>query len=142
MSVKVFRINSKKIIENLKEWAKKLSKDENIFAVLLFGSLAKGEETPASDADILIILKKSNMKFHERIPHFIPTGIGISVDVFLYTIEELFSLVNNKNRIIDEVIKSGIILYKVEDFKEFSYFSKWLCNLKELKNESDILNRK
>lgn len=56
--------------------------------VVLFGSFARGDATAASDADVLIVLRESGLRFHERIGEFQPTGLGVCVDVFPYTLEE------------------------------------------------------
>lgn len=133
MPVRVFRINSEEIIAKLKEWAKGFSKDKNVVAVVLFGSLAKGEATPASDADILILLKESNLRFDERIPQFIPTGVGISVEVFPYTLEEFRSLLDNKSPLAEEVSKNGIVLYSVGNIKEFTSFAEEFLQLNKVK---------
>ena len=42
----------------------------------------------ASDADILILLRASALRFDQRIPLYHPTGLGVSVDVFPYTVAE------------------------------------------------------
>lgn len=111
MSVKVFRINRREIITRLKSWASSLSNDPDVLSVVLFGSFAKNEETPASDADILILLKNSKERFDERIPHFLPSGIGICVDVFPYTVDEFKSLLRDKQGIVMDALKNGILLY-------------------------------
>lgn len=133
MPVRVFRINSEEIIAKLKEWAKGFSKNKNVVAVVLFGSLAKGEATPASDADILILLKESKLRFDERIPQFIPTGVGISVEVFPYTLEEFRSLLDNKSPLAEEVSKNGIVLYSVGNIKEFTSFAEEFLQLNKVK---------
>lgn len=91
MSVKVFKIDNEKVIARLKSWAKIQSQDKNIVGIILFGSIAKREATPASDADIVLLLKSSKERFDARIPHYLPEKIGLSVDVFPYTIEEFSS---------------------------------------------------
>ena len=89
MRVRVWRIDRDAILVRLSRWAHELGQDENLLAVVLFGSLARGDQTAASDADVLIILKRSSQRFDERIPQFMPTGIGIGVDMFPYTLTEV-----------------------------------------------------
>lgn len=92
------------------------SKNKNVVAVILFGSLAKKQAIPGSDADVLILLKNSKKRFEERIPDFIPEKIGIGVDVFPYTIDEFVSLINENWSIAKEALKNGILLYAIENF--------------------------
>ncbi len=115
MEVKVFKINREKILLRLKKWAQSIGKERDVLAVILFGSFAKNEETPASDADILILLKESKEKFDKRILRFIPRGLGISVDIFPYTLEEFHSSLKEKWGIAEEAMKNGIFLYKEKE---------------------------
>ena len=50
--------------------------------VILFGSLARGEGAPVSDADLLVILSWSVQQFLERIPRYLPVGLPVDVGVF------------------------------------------------------------
>ena len=56
-------------------------------AVVLFGSLARGDATAMSDADIMIILSDASEPFHTRISAFIRPGVGVAMDVFPYTLD-------------------------------------------------------
>ncbi len=118
MPVTVLKINKEKILERLNKWAKKIGEENtNVLCIVLFGSLVKDNYTPLSDADILIVLNKSEKKFHERIPDFLPTGIGMSVDIFPYTFEEFLTLYNEKNQIIMNFLNQSLILYKNKNFE-------------------------
>jgi predicted nucleotidyltransferase len=89
---KVIFLNKKKIIEKLKQLALKTkSKDKNIFKIFLFGSLVNDTYTGTSDADLIIVLKKSNLRFLDRIPDFalLFLDLPISVDIFPYTEKEV-----------------------------------------------------
>lgn len=88
MSVRVWRIDTDAILTRLRQWAQRIGQDENVLAVVLFGSLARGDHTAASDADVMIILRDSALRFDERIPDFVPSGVGVSVEVFPYTVDE------------------------------------------------------
>ena len=87
MSVRFWRLNKDEVISRIRAWAETLSNDPNVICVILFGSLARGDFTASSDADLLIILRTSGKRFDERIPDFLPSGIGLGVDVFPYRIE-------------------------------------------------------
>jgi predicted nucleotidyltransferase len=68
--------------------------EPEIQGVVLFGSLAKDNYTPRSDADLLIILKRDSTPFLERIPRFQSLFLTASlpVEVFPYTVEECRSI--------------------------------------------------
>lgn len=76
--------------------------------ILLFGSFAEGREVPGSDLDILVILDEDERKFTDRIPDFLEMmgEMGISVDIFPYTMEEL------SNPVARRALESGIILFE------------------------------
>jgi len=61
-----------------------------VIGVYLFGSLAEGRAVPGSDADILILLGRSERRWIDRPLEFYPyfENVGIGVDLFCYTIEE------------------------------------------------------
>ena len=77
------------------------AKDKNIKKIILFGSLTDNTYTALSDADLLIILEKSELRFIDRIPEFIFYFLDapVSVDVFPYTEEEVKKVKLAKNAI-------------------------------------------
>ena len=103
-SVKIISLNKEAIIKKLKEKAKKLKERDDVLEVYLFGSLVKGKAIPGSDADILILLRRSDKKFLDRIPEFLEffRGVGIGVEVFPYTLEE-FELMKKENLFLSEI---------------------------------------
>lgn len=130
MSAKVFKLNNEEAISRLKSWAESLSRNKNVLGVILFGSLVKREATPASDADIVILLRESKEKFDDRIPRFIPEKIGLSVDVFPYTIEEFQSSLNENWGIAKEALDHGILLYGIQPLApERQSIGEWFQNL-------------
>jgi predicted nucleotidyltransferase len=85
-------LNREKIVERLSKLALKArKKDKNIKKIILFGSLVNDDYTPRSDADLLIILKESKLRFMDRIPElvFYFLDAPISVDIFPYTEKEI-----------------------------------------------------
>ena len=114
MSVSVWEIDRRAILTRLKRWAKKLGQDENVLAVVLFGSLARGDYTAASDADIVIILRDSPLRFDERIPPLMPSGVGISVDLFPYTLDEARRAIAERWGLVSVALKEGTPLFRRE----------------------------
>ena len=78
--------------------------------VLLFGSLARGEAVPGSDADLLLILSSAGQPFLERIPRYLPTGLPLGVDVFPYTGDEIERMRAAGNPFIVRALQEGIDL--------------------------------
>ena len=79
--------------------------------VLLLGSLASGRAGPGSDADLLTILSRSDRSFLSRIPHYIPQGCGIAVDVFPYTYAEIEAMQAAGNLLLKRALAEGIEIF-------------------------------
>ena len=62
----------------------------DVVAVYLFGSAAEGRAAPGSDADVLVLLERSDRRWMDRPLEFSAyfDGCGIGVDLFCYTVEE------------------------------------------------------
>ncbi len=80
-------------------------------AVILFGFIARGDCVPGSDADLLIILKESDLPFLKRIPKYLPPGCEIDVDVFPYTKAEIDKMLRRGNNFIREALAEGISIF-------------------------------
>lgn len=101
-------LNKEKVIEKLSRLAAKAkANDKNIRKVILFGSLTNNTYTALSDADLLIILKISNLRFMDRIPELINHFINaqVSVDIFPYTEDEI-----ERISLAKKAISNGIVL--------------------------------
>jgi len=61
-----------------------------IRSIRLFGSLAEGRAVPGSDADVLILLERSERRWIDRPLDYIGyfEGVGMPVELFCYTTEE------------------------------------------------------
>jgi len=103
--IKLFRIDYDRIIERLKEFAKrKINENNNILAIILIGSLARGDYTAFSDADLVIIVKEDNRRFLDRITEF------IDADPVVYTLSEIKEMSKRNNRLMREIKEYGILL--------------------------------
>jgi predicted nucleotidyltransferase len=101
-------LEKNKVIGTLKEIAKDIkTSDPNIKKVILFGSLVNNNFTAASDADILIILKKDSRRPMDRIPEYLIkfSNAGVPVDIFPFTEEEI-----KRNRFLEKAKREGIEL--------------------------------
>ncbi len=110
-SVRIHWLDSQKTVEMLRDSARRMrQRHPEIEQVLLFGSLARGEAVPGSDADLLVILSQADRPFLERIPRYLPTGLPVGVDVFPYTREEVRRMLSEGNLFIRRVLEEGMRL--------------------------------
>lgn len=93
--VRVFRLDRRAVLARIEDGARRLIAEEpQALEVWLFGSLARGEAGPGSDADLFVVLERSPLPFLERSAqlarHF--QGAGVGCDVLAYTRAELESM--------------------------------------------------
>ncbi|OGO40459.1 MAG: hypothetical protein A2Z04_06095 [Chloroflexi bacterium RBG_16_57_9] len=91
-------------VENL------VNQHPEIEKVILFGSLARGDAVPGSDADLLLILRESHIPFLERGVLYQPEYVGLGVDVFAYTRAELDAMLAGGNTFVAQALREGIVL--------------------------------
>lgn len=115
MSARVWRLDREAVLARLADWAGRLGEDPNVLSVVLFGSLARGDATAASDADVLIVLRDSPADFGERLVQFKPVGLGVSVEVFPYTLEEARRALNERWGVVGVALEEGKMLLGRKD---------------------------
>lgn len=108
--VRVFRLDRGAVIARLRARAERLLVEEpNVVEVRLFGSLARGDAHPGSDADLFVVVRDGAGPFRDRIPaiarHF--TGVGVGCDVLVYTEGERARLAG---RFAQAILDEGILL--------------------------------
>ena len=74
---------------------------------VLFGSLQRGDAVPGSDADVLLVLRATDLPFSERAAAYRPEGVGIPVDLFVYTCAELDDMLAGGNRFVRRALAEG-----------------------------------
>ena len=74
---------------------------------MLFGSLQRGDAVPGSDADVLLVLGATGVPFSERAAVYRPEGVGVPVDLFVYTRAELDDMLAGGNRFISRALAEG-----------------------------------
>jgi predicted nucleotidyltransferase len=80
--------------------------------VILFGSHARGEETPDSDYDFLVLKKgiKRRRKLAQKLYRsFI--GVGVPIDVIVNELQEYEDLKKESYMIYKTIDEEGIVLY-------------------------------
>jgi predicted nucleotidyltransferase len=93
----------------LREIAKELSKMESIRAVILYGSFARGEYTPRSDIDLLILTtdKKTQKEIQDRII-VLESKTNRSIQPTIRTINQLKK---TDTGLLQNIFQEGKILY-------------------------------
>ena len=110
-SVRVFSLDRARAIREIRqamEDQKALCPE--IDRVVLFGSLARGDAGPGSDADLLVVVSRTDLPFPERFVRYSPAGVGIGVDVFAYTYSELETMLAEGNPFIARALSEGVEL--------------------------------
>lgn len=81
--------------------------------IVLFGSLAKGDATPRSDADLLVeVAKSAHDQPRDRIPELLGvlSPLPCPLDLFVYTSREIENLRADRSPLLREVDENGIRL--------------------------------
>ncbi len=95
-SVKAISLNREGVLRRLKEIAEEASRVfPSLVEVRLFGSLAKGEETGLSDADLFIVTESEKANPVERMKpyfNFFSDRLDIGIDLIVATKREAESL--------------------------------------------------
>ena len=107
-SVTVFWLEQERLIAEICTLAREIGEeDANILKIILFGSLAEGRGVPGSDADILIILKRDDRPFMDRLADWSEKfSLDFPVEIFPYTEKEL------DNPIAIEAMKKGFPVFE------------------------------
>lgn len=100
-------INDKMIMEIVRKYVKKICENYNVYAIILFGSYAKGTEHEDSDIDIAIITDDiKNDIFDEEVELMkLRKGIDYRLEPHIIRIEDYK---NAETPFIKEVIDTGI----------------------------------
>ena len=92
-SVTIVFLDREAAIEELRECAQRLIQDDaRVLAVGLFGSLARGDAVPSSDADVLIVLETHDKgRWVDRIPEYIDAfdDSSLGAEPFPYVLDEI-----------------------------------------------------
>jgi len=111
--VKLFWLNLDEVRGRLRQAAKKLAdRHPEISEIWVFGSLARGQAVPGSDADVLLVLKECKLPFLERAVHYQPEFCGVGVDLFAYTQKELEQMERAGHKFLARVKQERVCLFK------------------------------
>ncbi len=112
-SVSIFWLNLDQVRACLKKAVARLAeKHPETEEVWLFGSLARGDAVPGSDADVLVVLSESPLSFLDRSVHYQPDSCGVGVDVLAYTRTELAQMQTEGNSFIQCAQAEALCLFQ------------------------------
>ena len=110
---RVFRFDPKARLKEVAEAARALGERPEVLAVVLFGSLARGEATAFSDADLLVLLRETPLPFPERLVRYRPEGVR-RVEVFPYTLSEALEGLKGGFGVVPAALREGRVLFERE----------------------------
>lgn len=112
-NVRVFRLDRTALVARLRERARDLlMRRPDVVEVRLFGSLARNEAHPGSDADLFVIVHDGAGPFLDRLPVLSKnfTGVGIGCDVIAFTESEARASKARGGAFARAVFDEGLIL--------------------------------
>jgi predicted nucleotidyltransferase len=87
---RTFFADKEKVFCELRRYAQHLRQTSpQVVKVGCFGSYTDDTYGPASDVDLLIILRNSEKSFVDRIPDFLPDALSVGCDCFPYTTADI-----------------------------------------------------
>ena len=108
--IRFLKIDYDEVINYLKDYAKDVLRKGGKLTIL-YGSLARGDYTATSDADILIISDKfKDVRMIDRVLDFIDPRSPIDIEPKVLTTEEFKTLIKKKDRFALEVLREGVVL--------------------------------
>ena len=107
--MRLFRLDIEGVFEALRRYAEE-SLSKGAVAVVLIGSLARGDYTAFSDADVLIIVRDDGRRHIDRVIDFLDPRLPIDVEPRVYTVAELVKVASMCGRLIREVLLHGKLL--------------------------------
>jgi len=108
--LRVFKLEYELVIRKPREYAERALEREAL-AVVLIGSLARGDYTAFSDADVVVVVRDDYpKKLPERVEDFMDPTLPVDLEPRVYTLGELLKLARSGARIVREVLQYGVLL--------------------------------
>lgn len=106
-SVRVLSPDWREVVLALEAWAEALAADPAVLGVLLYGSLARGDYAPGSDADLMVIVTDSPYLPAERPWHLPSLRLPICHQILVYTAAELSRLQQEGSPFVRRALAEG-----------------------------------
>ncbi len=103
----------------LREVVEKLRSRYRVYAIVLFGSRARGDWMPWSDYDLLVIADYRT-SYLDRLREIIELlkNIPLPIEPHPYTLEESMELLRRGNPIVVDALEEGKVLYSTMEFEK------------------------
>ena len=105
--IRVFKLDYEELMRRLREYASRLVSDGLAELVILIGSLARGDYTPFSDIDVLIV---TDDDLRTDLMEYIDETLPLDIEPRVITISKFLEMASRKRRTIIEAINNGIYL--------------------------------
>ena len=97
----------------LQQASERIAKRFDPDKIILFGSAARGQEGPDSDADLLVVMPVNGSKRQQAVQIDLALeGIPIPIDLIVVTPEEVEKYRETIGTIIHEAVREGKVLYE------------------------------
>jgi HEPN domain-containing protein/predicted nucleotidyltransferase len=107
--VAIHRLDDPAAMRALRAYGSELSARPEVWELVLIGSLARGDWSARSDADVVVIVDEAAKRLQDRSPAYAPSRrLGVPVDVFVYTHEERAGWADRFEREVER----GVVLYR------------------------------
>jgi len=107
--VKLLKLNYGGVLRELREYAER-TVAKGAKAVILIGSLARGDYTAYSDADVVVIADDVPERPIDRVLEFMDPTLTIDLVPVVYTTKEAVKMAEEGRRVIGEIISYGKLL--------------------------------
>lgn len=116
-SVKIISIDREQALARLRQIAAQMCLRPEVAEVRLFGSLARGDQTGTSDADILIVLQRqSKPDYTQQVRSYSRYfDLPIGVDLLLLTQAEITCRLQENEAWMQRVWQESLLLYPPSD---------------------------
>lgn len=106
------------VYAGLQAWASELiESDSSALGVLLYGSLARGDHAPGSDADLIVVVESSPHEPRQRAAHLAALRLPICHEVVVYTADEFRRLQEEGSFFVVRALAEGRWLARRRDWR-------------------------
>jgi len=112
------KINFDEVLSKLRKYASSKARTQSIKTIVLTGSLAKGNYTGTSDADVLVIAEGLPADFLERYKLFADPTLGFDLEPRAYTLEEFVNMIHKDDLFALEALQIGMPLHGEQFFQD------------------------